>query len=485
MTRITRYWTLCRSIGRGSGPFPLAPPVAPTKQDLQTLALDDPSKLFAVMSVGERVYTTTAADPSCFSAEPRLWRQAPLNWPCFEKWPVLKFWGLTHGHRVVPVEVYDEKEQEEAAQMKFREQFLSLRDFCLQWDREEKVLYLAQHPLLEQIPELKNDLKTTCLGEEGTCLSEKTPYTAPRHAPPPWSPGGGCVSGGGVGEEDDAFPQEQHFQKLPHFLVQEEVWALDENYGTTPPTQHHDASDGSLPGRELKNSSCRGETRPLRRRAAAVESFSANDFHDDATSSSEEEEDATSAPVRARGGLVGPLAAGEAQAAQEMASIVSLHQELPALHKPFLIQNLWLGTGDTVTELHYDSYPNAFVQIAGIKRVKLIKPSWGGAAGEKGAPQIRGENGGERRRPGLGESAAAARDAQYEQATRNMRVKKPSALGQGNFTNLKVFGRDADVSATYDFIVYPGDVVYIPRFYWHAMWALGPSISLSLWAQVS
>ena len=48
--------------------------------------------------------------------------------------------------------------------------------------------------------------------------------------------------------------------------------------------------------------------------------------------------------------------------------------------------------------MHYDSYPNCFVQIAGLKRVKLIKPII-----DAKIP---------RARPGLGESKAAERDVQ-------------------------------------------------------------------------
>jgi hypothetical protein len=225
--------------------------------------------------------------------------------------------------------------------------------------------------------------------------------------------------------------------------------------------------------------------------------------------------------------------------------------------------NIWIGTKDTVTEMHYDSYDNFFIQVAGVKRVKLHRPALSliskkvgsGDNGDNSSANagywianvdfLADEDGGEGYRFGKksedsekgegreagkegtelalkSEAAKVRNEANRKRAEKekknsqhtnadlttsehtisdefrdgfdqpdsfndpdsfNAELINDQAYAQNNFSNLKVFGADSDVEMTYDFLVYPGDILYIPSFWWHALKAETPSTSLNYWLE--
>lgn len=115
-----------------------------------------------------------------------------------------------------------------------------------------------------------------------------------------------------------------------------------------------------------------------------------------------------------------------------------------------ILSNLWVGPGTTVISFHKDNHTpfdpidNIFVQIHGRKRVLLVSPEYdfGMYPREGGAhwhSQVDPEN-----------------------------------------PDWRKFPRFADVILQ-DAIVGPGDILFIPRNYWHHVRALEKSISMSFW----
>ena len=75
------------------------------------------------------------------------------DWPALQKWDLNYFWEVM-AQRTVPIEIGKRYTDSDWGQKLLRfEDFLSK----LHQKTEEKV-YLAQHPLLEQIPQLEDDI---------------------------------------------------------------------------------------------------------------------------------------------------------------------------------------------------------------------------------------------------------------------------------------------------------------------------------------
>ena len=77
------------------------------------------------------------------------------DWPALEKWDLNYFWEVM-AQRTVPIEIGKRYTDSDWGQKLLRfEDFLS--KLYQETDDKQKV-YLAQHPLLEQIPQLENDI---------------------------------------------------------------------------------------------------------------------------------------------------------------------------------------------------------------------------------------------------------------------------------------------------------------------------------------
>ena len=111
--------------------------------------------------------------------------------------------------------------------------------------------------------------------------------------------------------------------------------------------------------------------------------------------------------------------------------------------------NCWLGTAGTVTSLHFDSYDNFLVQVAGYKYVRLYSPDQ--------TPKLYVN------RQGRGTSA------------------------QGNISRLRVEEPDFTrfpLAATAQYtecILGPGDMLFIPERHWHYVRSLTTSFSMNFW----
>ena len=140
----------------------------------------------------------------------------------------------------------------------------------------------------------------------------------------------------------------------------------------------------------------------------------------------------------------------------------ALFEQLPSLKNDFTPPrfcrlgvlkrtNAWLGTRDTVTPLHFDSYHNIFVQVAGTKQVKLIDPRY----------------------------------------TENLYVSKRGGLdSQGNVSqvdvekpDLKSFPLFREVNVL-NCVVHPGDILFIPKGWWHHVRSVTTSFSVNFWLDI-
>lgn len=114
------------------------------------------------------------------------------------------------------------------------------------------------------------------------------------------------------------------------------------------------------------------------------------------------------------------------------------------------VVNCWLGTADTCTPLHFDSYDNLLVQLAGCKLVRLLARS---------------------ETPKLYVSASGG----------------VSVAAQGNVSPVDVDAPDLDRHPLYASaraswcVLRPGDGLFLPSRYWHHVRSLSTSCSLNFW----
>lgn len=120
----------------------------------------------------------------------------------------------------------------------------------------------------------------------------------------------------------------------------------------------------------------------------------------------------------------------------------------PLIHGNVAQINAWIGTGGTRTPLHFDSYDNLLVQIAGAKYVRLYARSE--------TPKL-----------------YVSKQQQYAR--------------QGNMSQVDCEREDADqhplaMNAEYqETLLLPGDCLFIPAGKWHYVRSLSTSISVNYW----
>lgn len=118
----------------------------------------------------------------------------------------------------------------------------------------------------------------------------------------------------------------------------------------------------------------------------------------------------------------------------------------------YLLPGLWMGPKGSVTQLHHDFADNLFTQVRGEKRVILADPEQEGL---------------------------------FHRFPFRLYGKKSSwhlSLVKTSTTpDLQRFPEFERV-ALYDFVMQPGDVLFVPVFWWHELHALSqPTVSVSQW----
>jgi hypothetical protein len=101
--------------------------------------------------------------------------------------------------------------------------------------------------------------------------------------------------------------------------------------------------------------------------------------------------------------------------------------------------SLWIGPKGTITPLHFDMINNFFCQIRGSKRVRLV-PSWS-------LPWVYND----------------------------YHVYSDVDAALPDFDKHPLFSK----TTVYDFVVYPGEVLFIPMGWWHHLESLEPTVSLT------
>lgn len=118
--------------------------------------------------------------------------------------------------------------------------------------------------------------------------------------------------------------------------------------------------------------------------------------------------------------------------------------------------SIWLGQAPTYTPLHRDPNPNLFVQLAGTKRVRLMRPAVGNAVFARVQERIGG--GGN----------AAVRGEEMMQGEEK-RMLEEEVWGEGE-------GREVMCEAE----VEGGDGLFIPKGWWHSIKGVGEGMTGSV-----
>lgn len=128
--------------------------------------------------------------------------------------------------------------------------------------------------------------------------------------------------------------------------------------------------------------------------------------------------------------------------------------------------NCWLGTRETATPLHYDSYDNALVQAVGLKLVRLYAKEQTHRlyAGEPAKPPAEPS----------GPPAAGAAEAARVRSQGNVSPVDPDA------PDLRRFPLFAQAEGRWC-LLGPGDMLFIPAGCWHHVRSLSTSCSVNFW----
>lgn len=121
--------------------------------------------------------------------------------------------------------------------------------------------------------------------------------------------------------------------------------------------------------------------------------------------------------------------------------------ELDSTSRDIMIQ-AWFGPLGTISPLHYDTYHNILVQLSGYKYIRLYPPS----ETEKLYPMV-------------------GRMSNNSQVDLAKLYESLSSSTSGNDNILQLYPLAAEAKYI-DCIIGPGDMIYIPRWWWHFIQAV-------------
>jgi lysine-specific demethylase 8 len=120
---------------------------------------------FEIDSIPFNLTDVESVMAGCNLVKPVVIRGLAMEWPAVQKWKDMGFFCKEYGHRLIPIEVGSMTSGMDEAVMNFRQFVSKYLCACTEkdcWsltdatsaDNSRKVAYLAQHPLLDQIPAL-------------------------------------------------------------------------------------------------------------------------------------------------------------------------------------------------------------------------------------------------------------------------------------------------------------------------------------------
>ncbi|MCJ1338180.1 hypothetical protein MMC09_003465 [Bachmanniomyces sp. S44760] len=118
--------------------------------------------------------------------------------------------------------------------------------------------------------------------------------------------------------------------------------------------------------------------------------------------------------------------------------------------------NLWMGMSPTYTPLHRDPNPNLFVQLAGRKHVRLLKPETGQ------------------------ELFSRVQDALDRVASAKFRGEEMMQGEEKRLLEAEVWGANQSMRDGYEAVVEMGDSLFIPQGWWHSIKGVGEGVTCSV-----
>jgi hypothetical protein len=131
--------------------------------------------------------------------------------------------------------------------------------------------------------------------------------------------------------------------------------------------------------------------------------------------------------------------------------------------------NLWIGAPPTYTPLHRDPNPNLFVQLAGLKRVRLLRPEDGIGVFMGVRNQIASES--------QGGGGASIRGEEMMMGVERGVLEDVVWGDHHPETEMDSTSRGL---VGYDVLLGRGDVLFIPKGWWHSLKGVGEGITASV-----
>lgn len=145
--------------------------------------------------------------------------------------------------------------------------------------------------------------------------------------------------------------------------------------------------------------------------------------------------------------------------------------------------NLWLGDGRSATSLHADPYENVYALLFGEKRFLLRPPEDGHLLGVEPLPVVRWAR---RRGAGGGGGGPAGWAAEPEAGAGAVRWARdpcdepgPAAAAPPSPPSSACVPPPAEV------VLRPGEVLYIPAFWWHRVEQRGVTLAVNFWHEAA